>query len=74
MEQREVLQTVARSSSSAHREVLRARVLLEAADGVGIKTAAARHGVTPVTVRAWRSAFEADGLIGWGGGQAGSGS
>lgn len=64
--QREVLERVARSTSAAHREVLRARVLLDAAAGVGNKTAAARHGVTPVTVRAWRKAFEVDGLTGWG--------
>ncbi len=66
MAQREVLDRVARSSSAAHREVVRARVLLDAADGVGNKTIAARHGVTAVTVRAWRSAFEADGLADWG--------
>ena len=41
-------------------------MLLDLADGVGNKTAAARHGVTAVTVRAWRTAFEADGLTGWG--------
>ena len=64
--QREVLERVARSTTSAHREVVRARVLLDAAEGVGNKTVAARHGVSPVTVRAWRSAFEADGLTDWG--------
>ena len=64
--QRQVLEKVARSSSAAHREVLRARVLLACADGLGNKTAAARYGVTPVTVRAWRTAFETDGLTGWG--------
>jgi len=64
--QREVLEKVARSSTAAHREVVRARVLLDAADGVGNKTVAARHQVTPVTVRAWRAAFESDGLTEWG--------
>jgi transposase len=64
--QREVLERVARSSRSAHREVVRARVLLDAADGIGNKTIASRHGVTAVTVRAWRTAFEADGLSEWG--------
>jgi transposase len=64
--QREVLEKVARSSTAAHREVLRARVLLDLGDGAGNKTAAAQHGVTAVTVRAWRSAFETDGLSGWG--------
>ncbi len=64
--QRVVLERVARSTASAHREVLRARVLLDAAAGVGNKTVATRHGVSPVTVRAWRRAFEVDGLTGWG--------
>jgi transposase len=64
--QRQVLEKVARSSSAAHREVLRARVLLDLADGVGNKTAAACHGMTAVTVRAWRTAFEVEGLTGWG--------
>ena len=64
--QREVLEKVARSSTAAHREVLRARVLLDLGDGMGNKTAAARHGVTAVTVRSWRAAFTGDGLTGWG--------
>ncbi len=71
--QREVLERVARSSSAAHREVLRARVLLDAADGVGNRTIAGRHGVTAVTVRAWRDVFEVDGLTDWGKVKAGRG-
>jgi transposase len=46
--------------------VVRARVLLDAAAGMGNKTVAARHEVTPVTVRAWRAAFESEGLTQWG--------
>jgi transposase len=64
--QREALEKVARSQTAAHREVRRARVLLDAADGVANKVIAARREVTPVSVRAWRQAFEADGLAGWG--------
>ncbi len=64
--QREVLERVARSSTAAHREVVRARVLLDAGDGVGNKTIAARHGVTAVTVRSWRKSCEEEGLINWG--------
>jgi transposase len=64
--QRAVLERVARSTSAPHREVVRAKVLLDAADGVGSKTIASRHDVTPVTVRTWREAFEVDGLLGWG--------
>ena len=61
-----ILEKVARSTTAAHREVVRARVLLDAADGVGNRTIAARHEVTGQTVRAWRSAFAADGLKNWG--------
>lgn len=64
--QREVLEKVARSATAAHREVVRARVLLDAADGVANVVIAQRHEVTAVTVRAWRKAFEADGLTKWG--------
>lgn len=63
---RQVLERVARSSASAHREVVRARVLLAAADGVANTVNAADHGVTAVTVRAWREAFVVEGLTGWG--------
>ena len=64
--QREVLERVARSTSAAHREVVRARVLLDAADGVANTLIAGRHGVTAVTVRSWRETFAVDGLTGWG--------
>ena len=64
--QREVLERVARSSTAAHREVRRARVLLDAAAGVATSTIADRRGVTAVTVRAWRAAFESEGLANWG--------
>jgi transposase len=64
--QREVLDRVARSSTAAHREVVRAQVLLEAADGTANAEIARRHPVSVITVRAWRAAFEIDGLSGWG--------
>jgi transposase len=64
--QREVLVKVASSSATAHREVVRARVLLDAADGVANVVNARRHQVTAVTVRTWRKAFEVDGLTNWG--------
>ncbi|MGO1549951.1 MAG: IS630 family transposase [Nesterenkonia sp.] len=63
---REVLQKVARSTAAAHREVIRARVLLAAAEGAGNRTIAADHGVSAMTVRAWRSAFATEGLKHWG--------
>ena len=64
--QREALQKVAKSQTAAHREVCRAKVLLDAADGVANSVIAIRHAVTPVSVRAWRAAFEEQGLADWG--------
>lgn len=64
--QRGVLERVARSSAAAHREVTRARVLLDAADGLANAEIARRQEASVVTVRSWRAAFETDGLTGWG--------
>jgi transposase len=64
--QRQALEVVGRSQTAAHREVVRARVLLAAADGVANTVNAATHGVTPVSVRSWRKDFQADGLANWG--------
>ena len=64
--QREVLERESRSTTATHREVVRAKVLLDAADGLGNKSIASRHDVTAVTVRAWRSEFVDQGLAGWG--------
>ncbi|HZW43467.1 MAG TPA: IS630 family transposase [Dermatophilaceae bacterium] len=60
--QRESLAVLARSSSAAHREVQRARVLLMAAEGVANSKIAASVGVTPVTVRSWRDRLASEGL------------
>jgi transposase len=70
---RQILERVSRSQTAAHREVVRARVLLDAADGVGNRTIAARHEVSAMTVRAWRAAFTTNGLKGWGKVAAGRG-
>jgi transposase len=64
--QREVLERIARSSTAAHREVVRAQVLLDAAHGTANAEIAKRHPVSVVTVRAWRTAFAAEGLTDWG--------
>ena len=64
--QREALTVLARSSTSAHREVQRAKVLLMAADGVANSQIAANVGVTPVTVRSWRARFADEGLAKFG--------
>jgi transposase len=60
--ERETLERLARAASAPHRQVLQARVLLMAADGVANAVIADEVGVTPVTVRAWRKRFVVDGL------------
>ena len=60
--QREVLESLARSQSGAHREVVRAKVLLMAADGAANATIAATLSVSPATVANWRTRFAEDGL------------
>ena len=52
----------ARSSSAPHREVLRARALLLAGDGVANDRIAAGLGVSATSVRSWRQRFTDDGL------------
>lgn len=60
--QRESLEVIARSTSAKHREVVRAKALLLAADGVANTVIASSLLTTPKTVRAWRDRFERDGL------------
>src|SRR2546423_15698377 len=64
--QREVLETLVRSRSAAHRRVQRARVLLLAGDGVSNSEISEVVGVSRPTVLVWRSDFEKDGLVGFG--------
>src|SRR6187402_2487749 len=64
--QREVLESLARSQSAAHREVVRAKALLMAADGVANATIAAAVSVSPATVANWRTRFAGDGLVQFG--------
>jgi transposase len=64
--ERETLEKLARAQSAPHRQVLRARVLLLAADGVANAVIAEEVDVTPVTVRAWRQRFAIEGLAGLG--------
>jgi transposase len=65
-EQREVLETLAKSQSAQHRLVRRARVLLLAGDGVSNSEISEVAGVSRPTVLAWRGQFEKDGLVGFG--------
>ena len=64
--QREVLETLTGSRSTAYRVVQRAQALLLAADGVSNSEISEVVGVSRPTVLAWRGQFEQDGLIGFG--------
>src|SRR5512144_865591 len=61
--QREALEVLARSGTTPFREVRRAQALLMAADGLPNVQIAAAVGVTPVTVRAWRTRFAEEGPV-----------
>ena len=60
--QREVLESLARSQSGAHRDVVRAKALLMAADGVANTAIARSLSVSPASVKSWRERFTEDGL------------
>ena len=64
--QREVLETLAKSQSAAHRVVRRARVVLLAGGGVSNSEIGEMVGVSRPTVLAWREQFEREGLAGFG--------
>ncbi len=61
--QREVLEALARSSSAPHREVVRARALLMAADGLANIAIARELSVSPASVSGWRVRFAEEGLV-----------
>ena len=61
--QREVLESVARSSSAPHREVVRARALMMAADGLANTAIARALSVSPASVSGWRTRFAEEGLV-----------
>ena len=60
--QREVLEALARSQSGAHREVVRAKALLMAADGAANTAVARALSVSPASVANWRARFAEDGV------------
>ncbi len=65
VEQREVLETWSRSHVIPHRQVLRARIILLASDGVANEVIASQLGTSKPSVLKWRLRFEeagADGL------------
>jgi transposase-like protein len=59
--QREALTVLSRSWTATRRQVKRATVLLMAADGAANSQIAATVGVTPVTLRSWRTRFAHEG-------------
>jgi transposase len=59
-----VLHARARSSTAAHRDVIRARIVLAAAEGAANTEIAAEVGVHVDTVRKWRRRFAMAGLSG----------
>jgi transposase len=64
--QRAVLESLARTQCGAHREVLRAKALLMAADGASNAAVAARLSVPRASVANWRIRFAEDGLVKFG--------
>jgi len=60
---REVLENLARSTAVAHREVVRAKALLLAAEGVANTAIGARLGVSASSVVSWRERFASEGLV-----------
>lgn len=64
--QRLTLEMLAKSKTAPHRDVVRARALLLAADGEANTRIALQVGVSTMTVRAWRVRFAAEGLAKFG--------
>ena len=64
--QREMLEVLARSQAAAHRDVLRAKGLLLAGQGVATTRIAQEIGVGPGTVTSWRVRFAEEGLAKFG--------
>jgi len=60
--QRAILENLARSLSAPYREVIRAKALLLAAEGVASTAIAAEVGVSPASVAAWRERFSQEGF------------
>ena len=64
--ERAALERMARSSSRAHRQVVIARALVFAADGLPTNVIGRELGVRSETVRAWRLRFAEEGVAGVG--------
>ena len=64
--QREILEDLASSRTAPHREVIRAKALLLAGQGVATTAIASRLGVSAASVTSWRTRFGTDGLAKFG--------
>jgi len=64
--QRQILEKLAGSQSAPHREVTRAKALLIAEQGLANTAIAAKLGVSPSSVVAWRKTFLAEGVVKFG--------
>jgi len=62
--ERRALKRAARSQAAPHRQVVRAKIVLDAAAGLPSTLIARRVGVTPNTVRKWRKRFCTNGYAG----------
>ena len=63
-QQRSALESWTRSRTLSQRRVLRAKIILLAADGISSRSSARRLGVTRNTVVGWRQRFADDGIAG----------
>src|ERR1700677_4704667 len=63
---REVLEALSKSATAPHREVVRAKALLLASEGVANTAIGAQLGVSPTSVVSWRERFAGDGLVKFG--------
>ena len=63
---REILEDLASSRTAPHREVVRAKALLLAGQGVATTAIASRLGVSAASVTSWRTRFGTDGLAKFG--------
>jgi transposase-like protein len=62
--QRAALEAIARTYTNSHRDVLRAKIVLYAAEGLQNKDIAARLDTSPQVVHKWRKRFCEQGLQG----------
>ena len=62
--ERRALKRAARAQAAPHRQVVRARIVLDAAAGLPNTLIARRVGVTPNTARKWRKRFCTHGYAG----------